>query len=159
MGFLIILEGQYYKGDVIAVGTVSGTVEEVGVRRTTVRAPDGTVHSISNGEIRIASNRTRVYAMAEVNVPGIREGDLERVLGIMDRVGDEVAHDPSFAASIIERPAVALIGDPDDLGMTVTMRGKVAAADRWTVSSELRKRLNRAFLDEGIELNKRGLAP
>ena len=51
MGILIIVEGQYYKGDTIDVGVVSGTVEDVGLRRTTVRAADGTVHSISNGEI------------------------------------------------------------------------------------------------------------
>ena len=94
MGILIILEGQYFKGDVIASGTVVGTVEDVGLRRTTVRSVDGTVHSLSNGEIRIVSNRTRVFAAAEVTIPGIREQDLERVLDLMDAVGREVALDP-----------------------------------------------------------------
>ena len=108
MGVLIILEGQYFKGDVIAVGAVAGTVEDVGLRRTTVRSADGTVHSISNGEIRIVSNRTRVFAAAEVTIPGIREEDFERVLGIMDDVGREVAQDPRFTASIIETPSVAV---------------------------------------------------
>ena len=97
MGILIIVEGQYFKGDVIEVGTVSGAVEEVGLRRTTVRSADGTVHSISNGEIRIVSNRTRVFAAAEVVVPGIREEDLERVIEIMDQVGEELARDADFA--------------------------------------------------------------
>ena len=136
MGILIILEGQYFKGDVIAVGAVAGTVEDVGLRRTTVRAADGTVHSISNGEIRIVSNRTRVFAAAEVVIPGIREEDFERVLEIMDDVGRQVAQDPRFTASIIETPSVAFIGDPDDLGMTATMRGKVVAGDRWTIATE-----------------------
>lgn len=159
MGVLIILEGQYYKGDVIAIGALAGTVEDVGLRRTTIRGPDGTVHSISNGEIRMVSNRTRVFAAAEVTVPGIREEDFERVLEIMDRVGQGVAQDPAFADSIIEAPAVQFIGDPDDLGMRATMRGKVVAGQRWAVATEIRKRLNRAFLEEGIELNKRGVAP
>lgn len=159
MGILIILEGQYYKGDVIAIGALAGTVEDVGLRRTTIRGPDGTVHSISNGEIRMVSNRTRVFAAAEVTVPGIREEDFERVLDIMDRVGLEVAQDAAFADSIIEAPAVQFIGDPDDLGMSATMRGKVVAGQRWAVATEIRKRLNRAFLEEGIELNKRGVAP
>jgi moderate conductance mechanosensitive channel len=159
MGILIILEGQYFKGDVIGVGAVAGTVEDVGLRRTTIRAPDGTVHSVSNGEIRVVSNRTRVYAAAEVTIPGIREEDFDRVLEIMDRVGQEVARDPALAASIIEAPAVQFIGDPDDLGMSATMRGKVVAGDRWAVATETRKRLNRAFVEEGIELNKRGVAP
>jgi small conductance mechanosensitive channel len=159
MGILIILEGQYFKGDVIAVGVVAGTVEDVGLRRTTVRSADGTVHSISNGEIRIVSNRTRVFAAAEVTIPGIREQDFERVLEMMDRVGREVAQDPRFTASIIETPAVAFIGDPDDLGMTATMRGKVVAGERWTIATEIRRRLNRAFVDSGVVLNKRGVVP
>jgi small conductance mechanosensitive channel len=157
MGILIIVEGQYYKGDAIAVGTVSGTVEEVGLRRTTVRAPDGTVHSISNGEIRIVSNRTRVFAAAEVNVPGIREEDLERVIELMDRVGRGLADDPAFSGSIIEPATVQWVSDPDDLGITATMRGKVAASERWVVATETRKRLNRALVAEGIGLNKRGV--
>jgi small conductance mechanosensitive channel len=157
MGILIIVEGQYYKGDAIAVGAVSGTVEEVGLRRTTVRAPDGTVHSISNGEIRIVSNRTRVFAAAEVNVPGIREEDLERVIELMDRVGQEVAADPAFSAAIIEPASVQWVSDPDDLGIAATMRGKVVASERWAVATETRKRLNRGLVEAGIELNKRGI--
>jgi small conductance mechanosensitive channel len=159
MGILIILEGQYFRGDVIAVGAVAGTVEDVGLRRTTVRSADGTVHSISNGEIRIVSNRTRVFAAAEVTIPGIREEDFERVLDIMDAVGREVAMDPAYRPSIIETPSVQFIGDPDDLGMTATMRGKVVAGERWTIATEIRRRLNRAFVDAGIVLNKRGVVP
>jgi small conductance mechanosensitive channel len=157
MGVLIITEGQYYKGDVIEVNGVSGTVEDVGLRRTTVRSADGTVYSISNGEVRIVANRTRVFAAAEVIVPGIREEDLERVIAIMDQVGQELAEDPSFSASIIEPPRVQNIGDPDDLGMSATMRGKVVAGERWAIATEARRRLNRAFLAEGIVLNKRGI--
>ncbi len=159
MGVLIILEGQYFKGDVIAVGAVAGTVEDVGLRRTTVRSADGTVHSISNGEIRVVSNRTRVFAAAEVTIPGIREQDFERALEIMDEVGREVAQDPRFTASIIETPFVQFIGDPDDLGMTATMRGKVVAGERWIIATEIRRRLNRAFVEAGIVLNKRGVVP
>lgn len=158
MGVLIIIEGQYYKGDVIEVGTISGAVEEVGLRRTTIRSADGTVYSISNGEIRIVANRTRVFAAAEVVVPGIREADLERVLAIMDRVGQELADDADLSASILEAPKVQSLGDPDDLGMSATMRGKVVASERWAVATEIRRRLNGAFLAEGIALNKRGIA-
>ena len=163
MGVLIIVEGTYFEGDNISAGDpawgVAGTVEDVGLRRTVIRGPDGTVHSISNAEMRRVSNRTRVYAAAEVNVRGIREEDLDRVLDSMNRVGQELADDPEFADSIMEAPKVMFMGDPDDLGWSATMRGKVMAADRWRVGTEVRKRLNRAFLDEGIELNKRGVAP
>ena len=159
MGILIIVEGQFFNGDAIASGTVSGTVEQVGLRRTVVRDPSGTVHSISNGELRIVSNRTRVFAAAEVIVRGIRESDLDRVVELMDQVGQEVAADPAFDDAVIEAPSLAFIDDPDDLGMTAIMRGKVRASERWRVAGEIRRRLNRAFVAEGIELNKRGIQP
>ena len=157
MGILIIVEGQFFNGDAIASGTVDGTVEQVGLRRTVVRDASGTVHSISNGELRIVSNRTRVFAAAEVTVRGIRESDLDRVVELMDQVGQEIATDPDFDEAVIEAPALAFIDDPDDLGMTAIMRGKVRASERWRVAGEIRRRLNRAFVAEGIELNKRGL--
>ena len=71
MGILILTEGQYFKGDVVQLGTVEGTVEEVGLRRTVVRDAKGTVHSVSNGTIRVSSNRTRTYALATVDLDGI----------------------------------------------------------------------------------------
>jgi small-conductance mechanosensitive channel len=57
MGILILVEGQYFKGDVVLIGAVEGTVEEVGLRRTLVRDPRGVLHSISNGTVRASANR------------------------------------------------------------------------------------------------------
>jgi small-conductance mechanosensitive channel len=163
MGVLIVVEGTYFEGDNISAGdpswNITGTVEDVGLRRTSIRSMDGTVHSISNAEMRRVSNRTRVYAAAEVRVRGIREEDLDRVLEIMTRVGEEAARDPDLADYVMEPHKVVFLGDPDELGWSATMRGKVRAGQRWIVGTEIRKRLNRALLDEGIELNKRGVAP
>ena len=84
MGVLILLEGQYYKGDTISVNMVEGVVEEVGIRRTVIRDTRGTLHSISNGLIRSSSNFTRTYAAAIVDVDGVAEKDVEAVIGILD---------------------------------------------------------------------------
>ncbi len=163
MGILIIVEGTYFEGDNVSAGDpawgIAGTVEDVGLRSTTIRGPDGTVHSISNAEMRRVSNRTRIYSAAEVRVRGIREEDLDEVLETMNRIGEEMAADPRFADNIMEAPKVKFLGDPDDLGWSATMRGKVMASQRWTIGTEIRRRLNRAFLEGGIELNKRGVAP
>jgi small conductance mechanosensitive channel len=163
MGILIVFEGTYFKGDSISSGDpqwgISGTVEDVGLRRTVVRSPDGTVHSISNGLMRQVSNRTRIFAAAEVRLRGIREEDFEPVVRIMDDVGRAIAADPLFANVILEAPTVVYIADPDELGWSATMRGKVIAGSRWTVATEVRRRLSEALLAADIELNKRGVSP
>ena len=156
MGVLILIEGQFFQGDNIELGQMpwKGTVESVGLRRTVIRDVDGTVYSVSNGEIRSVANRTRIYAAGEVRVRGIRQGDLDAVRSIMGRVGQEVAEDPAFADAIIKAPELAFVDDSDELGSVAVMRGKVVAADRWRVSTELRLRLDRALKEEGIVLDR-----
>jgi small conductance mechanosensitive channel len=155
MGILILLEGPYYKGDVIAVGGIEGTVEEVGIRRTIVRDTSGTVHAISNGEIRIASNLTRVYASAVVDIGGIRDRDIERAIGVMDRVGAELAADAAWMDRILEPPKYVSTTAFTDLGVTLRMSGRVRPADRWTVAAELRRRLAAAFAEADVVPNRR----
>ncbi len=161
MGLTIIGEGTFFKGDSIAVGDpkfkIFGTVEQVGLRHTVIRAPDGTVHSISNRFMGQSSNRTRAFAGADVTIRGIRETDFARVLQIMNRVGRDVAEDPAFADAVIEPLAVVYVDDPDDLGWSAVMRGKVVAGERWAVGTEIRKRVVSALRQTGIELNRRGI--
>ncbi len=159
MGVFIVIEGTFFKGDNILFNQLRGDVEDVGLRRTVIRGPDGTVHSISNGELRVVSNRTRIFASAEVQVRGIREEDLEAIIRIAERVGAEVATDTPFSADIMEPHTLRIVKDPDDLGTTAIFRGKVVAAKRWAVATEIRRRLVRELLAADIELNKRGVAP
>lgn len=53
-GFFILSEDQYGVGDVITVGTApTGTVEDVTLRVTRLRAADGVVWFVPNGEIKM----------------------------------------------------------------------------------------------------------
>ncbi len=45
-GFFILLEAQFDVGDVVKLGTISGTVTNVGLRTTVVKSSDGTVNFI-----------------------------------------------------------------------------------------------------------------
>lgn len=155
MGVLILLEGQYYTGDTIAAGGVEGLVEEVGLRRTVIRDVSGTVHSVSNGQIRTSSNLTRIHAMAVVDLPGIAERDVETTIALMDRVGEELAADPAWSPRLLETPHYVATTAFTDLGLTLRMTGSVRAADRWAVAAELRRRLAPALREAGVEPNRR----
>jgi small-conductance mechanosensitive channel len=155
MGLLIIVEGQYFKGDTIAVGGIEGEVEEVGLRRTVLRDTQGTVHSISNGTIRVSSNLTRIYAVAMVDIEGVRNRDVEAVIAIMDRVGNEIAADPAWAALIVEAPRYRSTPAFTDLGVTLRMSTKVRPAGRWSVPAEVRRQMALALTAAGIHLNRR----
>src|SRR6188474_536996 len=81
MGILILVEGPYFQGDWIAINgagvNVEGRVEEITLRRTTLRDGMGQLHSVSNGLIRVSSNTTRVYSLATVEVQVLRPPDVD----------------------------------------------------------------------------------
>ena len=57
MGFLILVEGPFFKGDYVTVGGHPGTegvVEEIGLRRTVLRDATGASNAVSNGLLRAA---------------------------------------------------------------------------------------------------------
>lgn len=163
MGILILLEGQFYVGDWVTIATgnvtVSGTVEEIGLRRTILRDTSGTVHSVSNGEVRVSSNLTRVYAVLQVEIPLLPEADLEKAIAVTNRVGDEMYADPEWSERLLEAPRYGAIPAVSDLGVTLRAIGRVNGADRFTAASELRRRLLVAFAAEGIGLAQRVRPP
>ena len=154
MGILILVEGQYFKGDVIVVDGLEGTVEEVGIRRTVMRDNRGALHSISNGLIRRSTNLTRNYAIAMVTVEGIPESQVERAIEVLDRVGSEIYLDPEWAPRFLEAPryngTMALRAG----GATLRLTGRIRPDARIPVETELRRRLAVALSQAGIEPNR-----
>ena len=58
-GIFMLIEDQYGVGDRVDVLTIKGVVERVGLRITTVRADDGTLWYIRNGEILTLGNASK----------------------------------------------------------------------------------------------------
>jgi small conductance mechanosensitive channel len=151
-GALILIENQYGKGDVVRIAGVSGKVEDFTLRRTTLRDSDGTVHTVPNGEITVASNLTRVFALVNQDVQVVYGTDIEAAIAVVDRVGQQMADDADLGPRILEAPRVDQVSAFGELGVTLKIVGKVRASEQWAVGGELRKRLLGAFLASGIEI-------
>ncbi len=151
-GLFILVENQYGKGDVVSIAGVSGTVEDVNLRRTLIRDLDGTQHSVPNGEISVASNRTQIFSRVN-DVVGVSYGDdLEQVFAIINRVGEEIASDPEWSDAIISAPKVLGIDGFGDSSVDIRILGDTQPGSQWGVTRELRLRLKAAFDAEGIEI-------
>ncbi|HEX5466463.1 MAG TPA: mechanosensitive ion channel family protein [Candidatus Limnocylindrales bacterium] len=150
-GAYILIENQYAKGDVVRIAGVSGTVEDFTLRRTTLRGQDGTLHSVPNGLITVASNLTRIWARITVDLRVPFGTDIERAGAMIDAAGKAMADDPAWARRLLEAPRFERV---ESLGPGLTLRivGSVRAADRWAAAGELRRRLAEAFAGAGIEL-------
>ena len=151
-GALILIENQFSKGDVIRVADVSGTVEDFSLRRTTLRDLDGVVHTVPNGEIKVASNLTRVWARINQDVTVAYGTDIDQATDVVDEVGKAMAADPSWKRRILEAPRVDRVAALGEYGVTLKILGTVRAPDQWAAAGELRKRLLAAFNEHGIEI-------
>jgi small conductance mechanosensitive channel len=58
-GFLVVLEDQYAVGERIRIGEVEGTVHQLTLRSTVVRADDGSLHYLANGALTAVANLSR----------------------------------------------------------------------------------------------------
>jgi small conductance mechanosensitive channel len=152
-GIFIIMENQYRVGDVAKVAGVSGLVEEITLRKTTLRDMDGIVHHVSNGEIRIASNLTRHFARVNLNVSVGYGTDLDHAISVINRVGKELAEDEKWRNVIKSPPQVLWVDNLGSSGTDIKILGDVKPMEQWAVMGELRLRLKKAFDAEGIKIS------
>lgn len=151
-GALILIENQYSKGDVVSIAGVSGSVEDFSLRRTTLRDLDGIVHTVPNGEVKVASNRTRTWARINQNVTVAFGTDINRAIDVVEELGKSMADDPVWKRRILEPPRVERVESIEERGVTLKILGTVRASDQWAAGGEFRKLLLEAFARNGIRL-------
>jgi small conductance mechanosensitive channel len=151
-GVFIILENQYRAGDVVRISDVAGLVEDINLRRTILRDLDGIVHIVPNGEIRVASNFTKEWSRVNLNVSVAYGEDLDHVISVINRVGKELAEDPEWAPLILKAPQALRVDDLGASAIDIKILGDTKPIRQWDVMGELRKRLKKAFDEEGIEI-------
>ena len=151
-GALILIENQFSKGDVISVAGVSGTVEDFSLRRTTLRDLDGIVHTVPNGEIKVASNRTRTWARINQDVTVAFGTDIDAAIRVVEELGKQMAADPVWRRRILEPPRVERVERIEERGITLKILGTVRASEQWAAGGEFRKLLLQAFARNGIQL-------
>jgi len=151
-GIFIIFENQYRLGDVIRIGTIAGSVEDISLRVTTLRDSNGTVHYIPHGEIKIVSNLTRLFSKINMNVGVAYEANLDHVAEVVNKIGEEMALDPAWKEAIIEAPKFLCVDSLNDSSVSIKIVGQTMPQDQWAVAGELRKRIKETFEIEGIEI-------
>lgn len=151
-GLFIIMENQYRIGDVININGIGGLVENITLRKTTLRDLNGTVHHIPHGEIKTVSNLTKDFSRVNMNLGIAYSSDLEHVITVVNRVGNELADDPLFKDSILKPIQFVRVDDFGDSAIVIKMVGDTKVLKQWEVAGEFRKRLKIAFDKEGIEI-------
>ena len=150
-GFFILMENQYDVGDVVRIAGVSGAVESMTLRRTTLRDDTGAIHIIPNSEIKIVSNLTRDWAQVALHVSVDYRENSDRIVQLLQEVGKDLRNDPRFSELLVADPQVPGIervagGEVDYLVLIKTRPGQ-----QYAVSRELRRRIKECFEQNNVQ--------
>ncbi|HSE29187.1 MAG TPA: mechanosensitive ion channel family protein [Candidatus Saccharimonadales bacterium] len=144
-GIFIILENQYRVGDNVELDGASGTVEQISVRTTVLRDTSGNVHYIPNGIVTHSINKSKDYSKVNLLVSVSPEADVDKLIEVVDRVGEKLAKDEKWSKKIIEPPHFYAVNSFSNTALEIKIIGKTRPAAQWSVSGELRKRILAEF--------------
>ncbi|MGA8742330.1 MAG: mechanosensitive ion channel family protein [Terracidiphilus sp.] len=105
-GILILLEGQFNVGESITVAGVTGVVESMTLRKTTLRDNDGTLYVVPNSQITTVANRSIDYSLATVNISVDFSAHPDEVTELLKNVAMEVRNSEEFKDVFIADPQV-----------------------------------------------------
>jgi small-conductance mechanosensitive channel len=149
-GLFILVEDQFGVGDIVDLdGQTAGTVEAVSLRTTRLRAVDGTVWHVPNGDISRVGNKSQHWSRALLDVDVAYDTDIDHAKAVIKRVADELCRERD---DILEPPEVWGVESLGPHSVVIRLVVKTRPSDQYRVSRELRQRLKEAFDAEGIEI-------
>ncbi len=151
-GIFIIIEDQYGVGDIVDVGAVVGTVEEITLRITRLRDLTGVVWYVRNGEVVRVANRSQGWTLAVMDMPVAYDEDLTRVRQIVEAVSTKMDEDPAFDDMLLGRPEFAGVESVSGEAVFIRVIAKAAPEQQVPVTRELRERIKNAFDREGVRV-------
>ncbi|HEX2046157.1 MAG TPA: mechanosensitive ion channel family protein [Acidimicrobiales bacterium] len=149
-GFFILVEDQYGVGDVITIADVTGTVEEIDLRVTRLRAADGTVWFVPNGEIRKVGNSAKEWARAIVDVIIPNKADLAAAMAAIGEEAAALAKDPEWAECVLEEPDVLGVESLAANNVTLRVSTKTEPSKKAAVAREMRARITARLQRDGV---------
>ncbi len=113
-GTLILIEDQFNVGDVVTLAGLTGTVEAMTLRKTTVRGNDGTLFVIPNSQITTVANQSMDYSVATINVSVDFSANPDKVLELLTGIATDIRTSKEYRD--------VFVADPQILGVD-SMRG------------------------------------
>ncbi|HEX2998745.1 MAG TPA: mechanosensitive ion channel domain-containing protein, partial [Armatimonadota bacterium] len=119
-GFFLLAENQFDVGDYVTIGTVTGIVEDVGMRTTRVRDEVGKIYIIPNGDISLVCNHSTGQMRITLDVTVAANETLERVRAAVAVASERL--ESEFGEHVLERPQVEGITAWTGTQMTLRIR-------------------------------------
>ena len=141
-GLFIIFEGEFRVGDIIQVGTWSGTVVEIGIRTTKVMNGAQNIKVIRNSNVNDIINMTKQTSYTWIDVGIEYSESLERVEAILS---DELPKIRETIPAIIGGPFYKGVVSLGESSVNIRVMVQCAETDRAQVERDMNRELKLLF--------------
>jgi small conductance mechanosensitive channel len=151
-GALNLITDTYAVGDVVVIGSDSGTVESLNLLVTRIRNVNGALITIPNGSVGVVQNHTKDWSRVDYQIQVSYDADIKKALNVLQEVAQSLYDDPQWQKLILEPPDLKGIENLSSQGITLRIWLKTKPGQQWLVGRELRLRLKEAFGSASIEI-------
>lgn len=151
-GLTIILSGQLRVGDFVTVNNSTGTVEKVTLTMIVIRAFNGDVHYLRNGQIETVINQTKNFSYPLFNVGVAYKSDVAQVMRILRELGRELKENPVYEKFVLSDIEVLGLNEFQDSALIIQCRIKTTPQEQWMIKRKFNQMIKERFDREGIEI-------
>jgi small conductance mechanosensitive channel len=151
-GLSIILSGQLRVGDYVTVNNSTGTVERVTLTMIVIRAFNGDVHYLRNGQIDTIVNQTKNFSYPLFNISVAYKTNITHAIHVLKELGKELREDEEFSKYILSDIEVCGLNEFQDSAVVILARIKTTPQEQWLVKRKFNQMILERFNIEGIEI-------
>jgi len=151
-GMFILLGDTMRVGDVVNLGGPSGVVESMTMRTVSLRAYDGSVHTLPYSAIAGITNLTKDFSYWVVEATVGYDSDLDEVMTILRQIVDQMRQQWPWRRHILEPLDVAGVDRFGESAIVVKARIKTRPGQQWEVGREFNRRMKQRFDAAGITI-------
>lgn len=151
-GSFVIAENQYRVGDWVTLAGISGTVQDVGLRITTLTDTDDKTYYIPHSVVDIVVNHSKNPVVINIKLSLSYKTDLDKAKDIINKAGEKLMEDPELGSFILEKPQFKMVNNFGPSGIEISVRGKVKTGHSLETGSKLRELINQGLGRGGINI-------
>jgi moderate conductance mechanosensitive channel len=154
-GVFYLLADSFRVGEYVEFGEIRGAVEGISLRFLRIRHHRGAVYTVPFGEIKWLVNRSRDWAVMNLEFRVPFETNLPLVKRIVEKVGQELKADPELGLHLIRPLESRGVLRMEERGMVVGVRCRTNPDDgQFTIRGEAYHRIRNAFDEHGIAFSR-----
>jgi small conductance mechanosensitive channel len=151
-GVFIQLENAINKGDVVSVGGITGTAENLSIRSVGIRDVSGTYHIVPFSAVTVVSNYMRGFAYHKAEYGISYADDIDAAIVQLRAAFDELMQDPAVRNKILQPIEVPGVTELGASSVNIRVLIKTTPGDQWAVGRAYNRLVKMYFDRSGIEI-------